>query len=242
MAIRAELMGLRRLHTKGNVAPHGAQERDSMELWEFYVSSSHDEFLEINFEDGDELKLEVIRSGQNRPTDSNTLSFKTDADRFKAIRDLPAWNEGIRWYRYKKGRPLSNQVFRVRFYGQLTEDWEYDVDEGRAAAKSQADIEFYDFTILDRSTGEYDGFSTEVSTKKRTNDEGVAFLEATVTGRWWSPYFEVDAICPDEAQATFLEREGPRFVIEAAWDDSAVVEFETTQGQVLDEDWSAYWE
>jgi hypothetical protein len=208
------------------------------------INKNHSDFVEITvLDDASEKSNIVIRTfAQGFETHREALSFPNNSKRDAARRDLrEKYSHANGWYLYSTSHgwdslPDKSSVLTitsyVRFVGIFEDDYEFLDVSNRNEAKHRAEIEFADYSVIDKSTNEVLVFGNwETQTKAVKASDGSTHMQASVKAWWWSAYYPVDAVCEDEAEQIFLHENSTRFAVVGAWDPDEFIEFNELKPQ-----------
>lgn len=208
------------------------------------VNKDHSQFVEIVvLDDASEKSNIAIRTlSQEVETFREVLSFPNESKRWAYRRELrEKYSHANGWYEYSSEigwDELENKTLLpvitsyVKVYGQFEDDYEFPDVSNRNEAKGRAEIEFADYSVIDRVDNEVFGFENwDTKTKAVKATDGSTYMQASVTGRWWSAYYPVEAVCLDEAEQLFLNENSNRFAVVGSWDPDEFIEFNELKPQ-----------
>lgn len=208
------------------------------------VNQNHSDFVEIAvLEDASSKSNISIRTfSQGVETKREALSFPNDSKREAARRELrETYSHANGWYLYSTSDGwdgLADKIHLpmitsyVRFVGIFQADYEFLDVSNRNEAKGRAEIEFADFSVIDKAENQVSGFGNwETQTKAVKADDGSAHMQASVKAYWWSAYHPVEAVCEDEAEQLFFAENSDRFAVVGSWDPKEFIEFSELKPQ-----------
>lgn len=208
------------------------------------IDKNHTNFVEITvLNDASEKSNIAIRTfSQGAETHREVLSFPDNSKRDAARRELrEKYSHANGWYLYSTSHgwdalPQKTSVpvitSYVRFVGIFEDDYEFLDVSNRNEAKGRAEIEFADYSVIDKADNQFFAFGNwETQTKAVKASDGSTYMQASVKAHWWSAYYPVDAVCEDEAEQLFLNENSNRYAVVGAWDPDEFIEFNELKPQ-----------
>jgi hypothetical protein len=202
------------------------------------INENHTDFVEISILDDDSAKsnIEIKTITGGNETLRQVLTFANDSKREAANLDLrQKYSHENGWFLYSKSHgwdslpknsPVPLITAYVRLAGKFEDDYEFLEVSNRNEAKNRAEIEFADYSVVDRIDNQIHTFEQiETKTKSLKNADGSTYIQAFVEAWWWSAYYPVEAVCVDEAEQLFLRKYSNRFSVIGAWDPDVFIEF-----------------